>query len=482
MKKPYALLFVALISTVLFLPSLQYGFSQDDFIHLHASRAENVNDFLNFFNPFATFDDIFFYRPLATQVYFFLNHSLFGLNPVPFRVIALVLHVANALLIYEILKKLLRNITAQYTLVSSLSALLYSVSAVHFLSIYYISAFQQISRTFFIFLAVVMYINYQQQSKKIFLVASLVSFLCALLSKETSVILPLLLLPIEIIRCNTDKVVEVLKRTLQKIVPYFLMLAAYVILRILGFQSIFSVGAYDTKFSIIEIAQNLKWYTLWSIGLPEVLATYPSLSFGSLAQFTKDFPFALPVLILAGALLLGIVAIVVTGVTVKPRIIVSFLAIAVIALLPVLPLYQHRYPQYLDLALLAILPIVLLNLFTTKYINKILSFAVVSIFIVLQLLSLELTRKTHWTTHRAEVADYYYNLLQTQYSTMPENSVVVFDGDEIQSREVSVALAKHYAVQVWYGDTVDRVIYKSTKDTTDLNTIVGQIVIPITKY
>src|SRR3990167_5846490 len=97
------LLFAAVL---IFVPSLKYDFSQDDFIHLYHSRASSLQDVINFFNPNNSYTDIFFYRPLTTQFYFFINQLLFGINALPFRIEALVGHLVNGFLFYLIVRKL----------------------------------------------------------------------------------------------------------------------------------------------------------------------------------------------------------------------------------------------------------------------------------------------------------------------------------------------------------------------------------------
>src|SRR5690242_2019432 len=106
-------------------------FSQDDFIFLYWSKANNLKEFLNFFNPFTHPKDIFFYRPLSTQLYYFLNQKFFGLNPLPFQVEAFLFHFLNSFLFYLITLKLWRN-----KKVAVLSGFLYAISAIHFLSLF----------------------------------------------------------------------------------------------------------------------------------------------------------------------------------------------------------------------------------------------------------------------------------------------------------------------------------------------------------
>lgn len=461
----------------IYAPSLHYGFSQDDFIHLSASQARNAVEVLNFFNPFERFPDIFFYRPLTTQLFFFLHRSLFGLNPQAFHVTILSLHGLNTVLVFLLVKKLTRGITEKYNLVAALDTLLHSTSAVHFLSLYYISASQQIGRTLFLLLSLLAWISYQETKRKLQLFLSLTFFSLALLSKETSVVLPFLLLPIEMIRRKNDQLYTVVKETSIKMVPYLLILFLYAGIRLFGFQSIFSEGDYRLTLSPAEILQNFKWYVLWFFGLPEVLSTYPSLGLASLKQFAADFPLAGVVLVSSIATVASSLLVVILG-RLPIRVIVGFGLFALLSLVPVLPLYQHRYPQYLDLALVALLPVVILVLVQGKSIAKTLGIIFVATFLVTQFVSLSLTEKTHWTTHRSQVADFYRALLTSQHPQLPKNTTVVFTGSEQQTKEVSVALAKEYAVRLWYPDVRVKVFY--SENTVQAGP--GTIVIPLSRY
>src|SRR3990167_4394159 len=76
----YFLIVLTIFGTLVYLPSIKYGFSQDDFIHIAASRVSSFAGAIGFFNPLAKFPDIFFYRPLSTQLYFFTNDKLFNLS------------------------------------------------------------------------------------------------------------------------------------------------------------------------------------------------------------------------------------------------------------------------------------------------------------------------------------------------------------------------------------------------------------------
>lgn len=473
MNKLISLLVIILTGFVAYFPSLKYGFSQDDFIHLYSSKASNIGEFLNFFNPFYHFPDIFFYRPLATQVYFFLNQSLFGLNPLPFHLEGLFLHLMNSILFYFLVKKLWQN-----PKIAFLSAFFYTISAAHFLSLYYISAFQEIARILFILLSLLSFLKFQETGKNRMYILSLLTFTASILSKETSLITPLLLIPLSIMARKEQKVLVVIKSTLKLILPFLVIILIYTAVRLAGFQSIFNEGSYDTTFAFSGIIQNLKWYLIWSFGLPEVLSNYPSLKPASLIQFSKDLPYG-SLLILFFTFLMLISSILIYRLkNLTKRAFFASTAIFFISLGPVLVLSGHRYPQYLDLAFIGLLPLLSWIYLKQEGFQKGLGVLGIVLFISLQFLSISANEQTHWTTHRAKVASYYHENIKRVHPTLPKNSVVTFVGSKQSSYQLSLALAQKYALLTWYPGLINSVRF------TDQSFLSreAEIIIPVTIF
>ena len=449
------LIIIPALALLAYFPSLNYYFSQDDFIHLSASKISSIPEFLNFFNPFFEFPDMFFYRPLSTQVYFFVNQSLFGLNPLPFRIEAILIHVINSLLFYFIVKSVWKN-----PKIAFLSGMFYAVSATHFLSIFYISGFQEVFRAFFIFLSILLFFKFKGGQKK-YLLGSILSFIAALLCKENSIILPAILPILEIIRKNSS-LKAAFKENLKPIVPFFIISVVFLAIRVIGIQTVFEQGGYSASFSILDLFQNLKWYILWSFGLPEVLSTYPSLKPNSLLQFGKDL--SPGNLVLALSSLLGVIMLFLAFTTRLPKKLLIFnLLIFLITTSPALILQGHRYPYYLNISLLGFLPLLSL-LFDQKGLKNILAMVGIIVFVTLQFFSLRLSEDSHWTTHRSKVAEYYYQSLTKNHPTLPENSTVVFVGGGRAPKELSVALTYHYALSLWYPGKIKEIKYLTPEE------------------
>ena len=138
-----AFLGVAAIFLLIYHGALDNYFFQDDFYFLRLSRAESFLDFLKFFSPWRQ-QGFPAYRPLGTQVYFFFG-QLFPAFASPYimRGILFLFHFLNFFLIFKILKKLLKK-----DWLALILAALYLNAPLHFLSLYYLAAFQQVLAAF----------------------------------------------------------------------------------------------------------------------------------------------------------------------------------------------------------------------------------------------------------------------------------------------------------------------------------------------
>lgn len=454
MKSRWILVIALILFPILaYYPSLFYGFSQDDFIHLSAVQISSFNEFLNFFNPFYQFPDMFFFRPLSTQLYFFINYQLFGLNPLPFHLAGLLLHLLNISLVYKVTRLIWgRKIAA-------ISAGLFGLSAVHFLSLYYISAFQQLLRTCFMLLSIIFFIYFQFTKQIKNLGLSLVFFITSLLSKETGIILPLLFIPIEALRNQPKPLSTLIYPILKASWPFYGITAVYLIIKLAGFQTLFNQGGYGLDFSLTQVFSNLKWYGLWLLGFPEIINTYPSIKIPSIIQFTKDYTYSLPLTIsLAISLLITAFFTFRKILRLKKPLALSA-ALMVIPLLPVVFLKDHIYPHYLDLSLLGFLPVFVYINMAHQSKLKFLGVAAILGFILAQVYSLPISQTTHWATNRSEAAKTYHQILTSQLIGQSGTSAIEFIGTKQQVKELSVILAKNYAIKIWFPDKNYQVKY-----------------------
>ncbi len=128
------------------------------------------------------------YRPFRTFTYA-LNYWLGGLDPFGYHLVNLLLHGANAALVYLLLSKLSRSRRAAFA-----GALLFALHPVQTAAVAYVSGRKDLLAAFFVLLGFLAYLSYRSSRGKIHLGASLGCFGLAVLSKEVAVVFPALLL------------------------------------------------------------------------------------------------------------------------------------------------------------------------------------------------------------------------------------------------------------------------------------------------
>jgi protein O-mannosyl-transferase len=186
-----AIIFILLIGIVVFFNGLFNGFVGDD--HQQLVENQTVHSLLNipsffsgstFYNGQGASLGGAYYKPILTIAYSFI-YAIFGSAAFGFHFFQIVIHIANACLLFLIFKSFFRK---------KLSFVLATVFLVHPInseSAFYIAATQDV--LFFFFGAIAFWIlqNYRLK-KNIILVGILL--LSALLSKETGVLFPILLI------------------------------------------------------------------------------------------------------------------------------------------------------------------------------------------------------------------------------------------------------------------------------------------------
>jgi len=128
-----------------------------------------------------------FYRPLQILAYM-LEYSVWKLDPVGYHLGNIIIHVLTALALFWFIGVLFRD-----HLLALLAGLLFVAHPVHTEAVTYIAGLADPLSAFFILLAFIFYIKATECRKAPLFLAALLSYAAALLSKENSLILPVLL-------------------------------------------------------------------------------------------------------------------------------------------------------------------------------------------------------------------------------------------------------------------------------------------------
>lgn len=187
----FAILLIILTFSI-YVNSLDVGFIWDDIVLV----KDNI-----YIKKWTYFDKIFFsdiaagagkeyqfYRPLQILTYT-IDYSLWKLNVAGYHFTNILLHTSVALLTFSLI-----NILYKDTILSFFTSSLFAVWPVHTWVVTYISGRADSLAAVLILLCIIFYIKSFNAIRKSYYILIPVCYLFALLSKETSLILPLLLL------------------------------------------------------------------------------------------------------------------------------------------------------------------------------------------------------------------------------------------------------------------------------------------------
>jgi hypothetical protein len=210
-------LLLALLSLAVFAPFTGGGFVTDDFAHIARLDARpSLREVVS------TPDAFGFYRPVS-QASLWLEHRAWGPNAAAFRRTNVVVHALVLVTAYLVARRLLDS-----TLAATLATLTFLLTPkAHPATVLWISGRAELLMALFVFLAVSCWLRRSAGGTRrgAWLAAAAAAYGCALLSKETAVLLPLLLL---CLRDNT----AAWRQRLAAVAPFAAVLAVALGLRI----------------------------------------------------------------------------------------------------------------------------------------------------------------------------------------------------------------------------------------------------------
>src|SRR5687768_7903557 len=169
-----------------FVPNLTGYFLADDFVLLSWTRASSIDDVLAFFDP----NIEWFYRPFV-RLFYWAGQSVFGLRAAPFHLVSLVLHGLNGYLVYRLVVG--SGLRARGWVVGLAAGLLFLLNSHHAETVSWVAAIGDMGGLFCILAALLLFRRFRSSGKLVLLAASVGVFALGLLTRETVVVLPLLL-------------------------------------------------------------------------------------------------------------------------------------------------------------------------------------------------------------------------------------------------------------------------------------------------
>ena len=413
-KKYWLYIVSIVISFLMFYPALSSFFTHDDFYFLKISKAQNLSQFIGFFDPVNDPMHIGVYRPLPLRVYYFLGTSIFNLNPLGLRVISFITFFINILLVGHLTKILTKKDS-----VSSIAAFLYAVSVTHFGQLYYVGAYQELLIALLTLLSVVFF----AKSK---IIRSFILFIIALMCKETAVVIPGLLGAVYLFQTWEGKKKFSFKKLVLQLTPFILVTLVYLYLHFFHFGTI-EGDSYIWDFSPIRAINTTLWYFLWSLNLPEMLVDFvgPGIHLNS-NLFKYWSPQIIPIFILFTTQALVLCYLFVKSKTRELRSLILFCAFWFLAtILPVVFLPLHKFTYYLTLPLVGIVVLISYLIHDSK-----LKIIFCIIWLLISIFSLRLTLNTNWITQGVKISERVYTYFKENSKSLEGKKIVFIDTKE----------------------------------------------------
>ena len=180
-----AFLALALLVAVPYLPAMLWGgFVWDDNSFITVDAVENVSGLRQIW--FSPIDVDQHYWPL-TYTSFWLEHKLWGFDPTGYHIVNVLLHLANTLLLWHLLRRL--AVSGAWMV-----AAVFAVHPLHVESVAWIIERKDVLSGLFYLGAVLAWMRFVEQPNPRWYVGSLVLYVAGLLSKSIVVTLPAVLL------------------------------------------------------------------------------------------------------------------------------------------------------------------------------------------------------------------------------------------------------------------------------------------------
>jgi tetratricopeptide (TPR) repeat protein len=291
-------LFILVIATATILayrPAWNGGFIWDDDAYITNNELLSAPDGLR--RIWFSFDSPSQYFPLVYTT-FRLEHALWGLNPAGYHWVNLLLHVANALLVWWVLLRL--RVPGAW-----LASAIFALHPVHVESVAWITERKNVLMGLFFLSALLAWIAFIDQATRrrwFFYILSLILYALALSAKTTACTLPVaLLLTLWLLKKSIDR------RRILQLVPFVLLGLAAGLLTI--WWERYHQGTHGALFALMPIervliASHAVWFyaakLIWPVNLTFI---YPRWTIDSTQPL--DFVWLVAAAIAAAAIYLG---------------------------------------------------------------------------------------------------------------------------------------------------------------------------------
>ncbi len=257
------MLALCLAVIVPYFPASQAGFVWDDRIFLEAEAVRDVSGIWQIWFSPSVIENESHYWPFVYTT-FWLEHKLWGFEPLGFHVVNIALHLANTLLVWRLMLRL--AVPGAW-----LIAAVFAVHPLHVESVAWVMERKDLLSTLFYLVAFWTYINFSKTRRSGIYLASLALFGAGMLCKSIVVTLPAVLL-----LWHWWSSGRVTRRDLLRLLPFFLV-AFGIAAADVAFSRIREPISFD--YSLVEralIASHALWFYMVKLFWPLDLAIiYP---------------------------------------------------------------------------------------------------------------------------------------------------------------------------------------------------------------
>ena len=273
---PPALIAVAVVAT--FAPALSAGFTNwDDDVNFTGNPHYRGLSWANLNWMFSTFL-MGHWHPL-TWVSLGLDYTVSGMNPAGYHLTSVLIHAANAVLLYVAIRALLRmsGSTSATPWPAFVGALLYALHPLRVESVAWVTERRDVLCGFFTLLTLLAWLKRVEEERAgrpgtRWLLLSVAAFAAALMSKALAILLPAVLLILDVYPLRRF-VPGSRRRCLLEKIPYGIVSCADLVVMLFAMRHISAVRSLETYNLFERIAQaayGLAFYvvkTLWPSGL-----------------------------------------------------------------------------------------------------------------------------------------------------------------------------------------------------------------------
>lgn len=167
-----------------------------------------------------------YYRPLFTA-YTTAGYQLFGLWPQGWHLLSVVVHAAVTVLVYRLVKRVGGNVVAAVG-----AALLFAVHPAHVESVAWASGVPDPLAALFYIPALIWFVRYRREGGSKFLALSVGAYALALLCKETTLVLPLVIAAWDVTGEGDASLFQRLRRAALACVPFGAVAGLYLLARV----------------------------------------------------------------------------------------------------------------------------------------------------------------------------------------------------------------------------------------------------------